>query len=76
MIPLPPDRSPETVQAELRAVTEALERIAANRGLLHELPLEDRVRLLSAAGAVFCPDVADRRRQTKAKIKPRIKFRA
>jgi NAD(P)-dependent dehydrogenase (short-subunit alcohol dehydrogenase family) len=71
MIPLPPDRSPETVQAELRAVTEALERIAADRGLLHELPLEDRVRLLSAAGAVFCPDVADRRRQTKAKIKRR-----
>jgi NAD(P)-dependent dehydrogenase (short-subunit alcohol dehydrogenase family) len=65
----PLDRDPESVKAELRAVTEALERIAADRGLLHQLPLEDRVRLLTAAGEVFCPDVADRRRHTKVKLK-------
>jgi len=56
---------------ELRAATALLERIAANRGLLYQLSLEERVRLLAAAGTVFCPDVADRRRQTKAKSKRR-----
>ena len=54
---------------QLRSATELLETLAADRGLLYQLPLEERVRLLNAAGAVFCPDVADRRRQTKAKIK-------
>jgi len=56
---------------ELRAATALLERLAANRGLLYQLSLEERVRLIAAAGTLFCPDVADRRRQTKAKSKRR-----
>ena len=40
--------------------------LIADRSLLNELPLEQRTRLLSAAGSVFEPDVEARRRQIKA----------
>ncbi|HEY9555746.1 MAG TPA: SDR family oxidoreductase [Acidimicrobiales bacterium] len=49
----------------LRAITEALEALAADRSLLHRLPEADRVRLLTAAGDVYSPDVEARRRQAK-----------
>src|SRR3546814_2524066 len=49
----------------LRASTEALEALAADRSLLHRLPEADRVRLLTAAGDVYSPDVEARRRQAK-----------
>jgi NAD(P)-dependent dehydrogenase (short-subunit alcohol dehydrogenase family) len=51
---------------ELRAATEALEAIVRDRSLLEALSVEERTRLLSAAGAVFNPDVAARRRWGKA----------
>jgi len=50
----------------LRAATEALEAVVRDRGVLLSLPLEDRTRLLKAAGDVFDPDVASRRRSSKA----------
>ena len=50
----------------LRALTEALELVVADRSLLDALPLQDRTRLLNAAGDVYAPDVAARRRQIKA----------
>jgi NAD(P)-dependent dehydrogenase (short-subunit alcohol dehydrogenase family) len=50
----------------LRAATGLLEAIVADRSLLASLPVEDRTRLLNAAGLVFEPDVEARRRQIKA----------
>jgi NAD(P)-dependent dehydrogenase (short-subunit alcohol dehydrogenase family) len=46
-----------------------LERLAADRAALHRLPLEERVRLLTAAGSVYAPDPRTRRRHNKAKQK-------
>jgi len=50
----------------LRAATEVLEAIAADRALLAALSSADRTRLLQAAGLVYCPNVNDRRRLVKA----------
>ncbi len=50
----------------LRAATEVLEAVVADRSILSGLPLEDRTRLLNAAGDVYSPDVEQRRRQIKA----------
>ncbi|MDX6425605.1 MAG: hypothetical protein QOD52_1010, partial [Gaiellaceae bacterium] len=56
----------EQVLAErLKAALETLEAIARDRTLLQELTVEERTRLLSAAGAVFDPDVVARRRAAK-----------
>jgi NAD(P)-dependent dehydrogenase (short-subunit alcohol dehydrogenase family) len=52
--------------ARLRAAAEALEAIAADRGLLETLSNEERARLLTAAADVFEPDVVRRRRSSKA----------
>ena len=51
---------------QLRAATEALEAIVRDRSLLEGLSVAERTRLLSAAGDVFNPDVAERRRFGKA----------
>src|SRR5712671_103111 len=60
----------ETRDAELsRRFTitiELLEAIARNRVLLVDLSAEDRARLLQAAGEVYCPEPAERRRLLKA----------
>ncbi|MBG89417.1 MAG: oxidoreductase [Verrucomicrobiales bacterium] len=58
---------------QLRSATELLESVAANRALLHKLPLDERRRLLTAAGDIYCPDVKQRRRLQKAKHKERKK---
>jgi NAD(P)-dependent dehydrogenase (short-subunit alcohol dehydrogenase family) len=50
----------------LRAATELLEAIVADRSILAAMPLEERTRLLNAAGDVYSPDVEERRRQIKA----------
>jgi NAD(P)-dependent dehydrogenase (short-subunit alcohol dehydrogenase family) len=54
-----------------RRATELLEAVVADRSLLAALPLEDRTRLLNAAGAVFSPDINERRRQVKAERRQR-----
>ncbi len=51
---------------KLRAAAELLETVAGNRSLLMELSDEERVRLLTAAGEIYCPDVRERRRLVKA----------
>ena len=56
-----------TTAAQLRAATELLETIAEDRSLLGALTAEERTRLLSAAGDVFCPDVEERRQQIRAR---------
>jgi NAD(P)-dependent dehydrogenase (short-subunit alcohol dehydrogenase family) len=56
----------DELAARLRAATEALEAVVADRSLLQSLALDDRTRLLNAAGNVYEPDVEVRRRQIKA----------
>ena len=56
----------------LKAAIEALEAVVRDRGLLQELTVEERTRLLAAAGSVFNPDVIERRRGVKA-VKKREK---
>ena len=56
----------ENLGDRLRAATEALEAVVADRSLLAGLPVEERTRLLNAAGDVYAPDVQERRRQIKA----------
>ncbi|HEU4699357.1 MAG TPA: SDR family oxidoreductase [Gemmatimonadales bacterium] len=60
-----------TVRARARAATELLAAIAADRGLLAHLTAEERQRLLTAAGDVFIPDTAARRKFVKATLKRR-----
>jgi NAD(P)-dependent dehydrogenase (short-subunit alcohol dehydrogenase family) len=50
----------------LKAATEILEAVVRDRGLLTLLPAAERTRLLKAAADVFDPDVASRRRSSKA----------
>src|SRR5687768_17949152 len=57
--------------AQLKSAAELLEAVAADRTLLAGLSKEDRVRLMQAAGQIFCPDVTERRRLTKATQKHR-----
>src|SRR5215210_3963557 len=53
----------------LRAATELLELIAADRGLLANVPPEDRRRLVQAAGHVYAPDSASRRQLVRASVR-------
>ncbi len=57
--------------AQLKAAAEILEEASANRALLGALTEEERTRLLKAAGDIYCPNVAERRRLVKAKVKQR-----
>jgi len=59
------------VVERLRAVAELLEKVASNRALLAELSVEERTRLLTAAGEIYCPDVRARRRLVKARVRQR-----
>ena len=52
---------------ELRAATALLEAVVADPSTLGILTEAERTRLLTAAGAVFCPDVEERRQQTRAR---------
>ena len=57
--------------AQLKAAAEILEKASANRALLGALTEAERTRLLKAAGDIYCPNVAERRRLVKAKVKQR-----
>ena len=54
---------------KLVGVTAFLEEIASGRVSLNSLTDEQRHRLVNAAGSVFSPDVSERRRRSKAKVK-------
>ncbi|MSU63621.1 MAG: SDR family oxidoreductase [Pedosphaera sp.] len=62
---------PGTVADQLNAATKLLEKVAGNRALLAQLSIDERTRLLTAAGAIYCPDVNERRRLVKARVKQR-----
>ncbi len=71
--PLAPERAtrtstiPDQLLAErLRNATELLEAVVADRALLAALSKEDQRRFIDAAGLVWCPDTAARRRLVKA----------
>jgi NAD(P)-dependent dehydrogenase (short-subunit alcohol dehydrogenase family) len=52
---------------QVRAATELLEAVAADRSTIDDLPESERIRFLNAAGDVFCPDVEERRLRVKAR---------
>ncbi len=56
---------------KLREATEILEAIVEDRSLLAELSKQDYDRLVEAAGLVWCPDTAARRRLVKARAAKR-----
>ena len=55
----------------LRAMTELLESIVADRSRLAELSQDEQRRLLDAAGQVWCPDTRQRRVLAKALVAKR-----
>jgi NAD(P)-dependent dehydrogenase (short-subunit alcohol dehydrogenase family) len=57
--------------AQLKTTAELLEKVAGDRALLAQLSVEERTRLLTAAGEIYCPDLKERRRLVKARIKQR-----
>ncbi len=59
------------IAERLRAAVELLESVARNRTLLAGLSVEERNRLLRAAGEIYSPDVSERRRLVKAKVRQR-----
>ena len=60
-----------TPSEQLRAATDILEKAAANRALLGKLSEAERTRLLTAAADIFCPNVKERRRLVKARVRQR-----
>ena len=66
MLPLHSYVVSDDLAARLRAATDALEAIVADRSMLQAMSLDERTRLLNAAGNVYEPDVEERRRQIKA----------
>ena len=59
------DDDRRTLSAKLREALELLEQVAGDRALLAALPPAERRRLVAAAGDVFDPDPAARRRLVK-----------
>ena len=57
--------------AQLKTTVELLEKVAGNRALLAQLSVEERTRLLTVAGEIYCPDLKERRRLVKARVKQR-----
>jgi len=56
---------------QLQAAMEIMEAAAANRALLSGLTDAEHTRLMKAAGDLYCPDLSQRRRLVKAKVKQR-----
>jgi len=55
----------------VHAATELLESIISDRGLLVQIPANDRQRLLQAAGHVYAPDAGARRQLVRASSRRR-----
>ena len=68
MASVQPDGAPPAheLAERLKHATETLEAVVRDRGLLVALSVEERTRLLTAAGDVFNPDAVQRRRWGKA----------
>jgi NAD(P)-dependent dehydrogenase (short-subunit alcohol dehydrogenase family) len=66
-----PDEAEASFLQRLHAATALLESIVADRGLLAQASPDEQRRLLQAAGQVFTPDDAARRRLVRASIRHR-----
>ena len=68
MASVQPDGAPPAheLAERLKHATETLEAVVRDRGLLVALSVEERTRLLTAAGDVFNPDAVQRRQWGKA----------
>ena len=62
---------PTGMEDQVQAAIEMLESLSSNRTLLSRMPLEQRKRLLEAAGDIFCPDATARRRMVKQRQRDR-----
>ncbi len=62
---------PESLSERLKAAADILEMAVKDRALLAQLSIADRTRLLTAAGDIYCPDLKERRRLVKARVKQR-----
>src|SRR3954452_1520087 len=60
------ERDPHAVAERLRQLTDELESVASDRGLISALSPAERTRLLTAAGDLYEPDVTRRRQSGKA----------
>ncbi len=67
--PSPDERTAVTTQ--IKAAMALLERVAQNRSWLAELSPEEHTRLVTVAGEIYCPDLKERRRLVKARVKLR-----
>jgi NAD(P)-dependent dehydrogenase (short-subunit alcohol dehydrogenase family) len=65
------DNNHSPAAEQLKAAIEVLEKATANRALLAGLSDAEHTRLMKAAGDLYCPDVDQRRRLVKAKVKQR-----
>ncbi len=65
----PPESS--SIAARLKAATEVLEQVSKNWSLLAPLSDEERTRLLTVAGEIYCPDIQERRRLVKVRVRQR-----
>ena len=59
------------LSGRLREATELLERVAQNRDLMAGLDAAERARLCNAAGALFSPDLDQRRQEAKVRGRAR-----
>lgn len=55
----------------IRIATELLERLASERDILTTLSVNERTRLLKAAGNLYCPDLSERRKQIRLRNRKR-----
>jgi NAD(P)-dependent dehydrogenase (short-subunit alcohol dehydrogenase family) len=60
-----------SIPAQFKAAIELLEKAVTDRALLAGLSDAEHTRLMKAAGDLYCPDVDQRRRLVKAKVKQR-----
>ena len=65
------DSNPSATPGQLKAAIELLEKASANRALLAGLTDEEHTRLMKVAGDLYCPDLTQRRKLVKAKVKQR-----
>ena len=65
-----------TFLESLRSAIELLESIASNRGILNDVPPNERERLHRAIAEVYLPDPIARRRRVQAAARERVAARA
>jgi NAD(P)-dependent dehydrogenase (short-subunit alcohol dehydrogenase family) len=71
----PPSGDVAVTPERIREITALLEAIAADRSVIDAMPLDDQMRFANAAGEVFVPDPAERRRRARALKRERASIR-